>query len=130
MFSQDFEKCLTARSTDVSAAAFDIQLFISERAQDLEPEQSRHLLRQLQQLQRAFHQASGRAHARAEALSVQQAREEERELKERERIHEEGERKKERETAVKREVCKHWLNPYAFLTVIKRIYIFAPLIYV
>uniref|UniRef100_A0AAR2JGF1 Microtubule actin crosslinking factor 1 n=1 Tax=Pygocentrus nattereri TaxID=42514 RepID=A0AAR2JGF1_PYGNA len=90
-----------SRSSDVSTVAFDIQVFISECAQDLEPEQSRHLLRQLQQLQRAFHQATGRAHARAEALSVQQAREEEREQKEKEQ--EEREREKEKQTAMKKE---------------------------
>lgn len=87
--------------------AFDIQVFISEHAQDLAPEQSRHLLGQLQQLQSAFHQASGRTHARAEALSVQRVREEERELKELEREQEEREREKERQTAREREVCKY-----------------------
>uniref|UniRef100_A0AAR2IZB1 Microtubule actin crosslinking factor 1 n=1 Tax=Pygocentrus nattereri TaxID=42514 RepID=A0AAR2IZB1_PYGNA len=98
---QELEEHLAARSSDVSTVAFDIQVFISECAQDLEPEQSRHLLRQLQQLQRAFHQATGRAHARAEALSVQQAREEEREQKEKEQ--EEREREKEKQTAMKKE---------------------------
>uniref|UniRef100_A0A671XBJ7 Microtubule actin crosslinking factor 1 n=1 Tax=Sparus aurata TaxID=8175 RepID=A0A671XBJ7_SPAAU len=52
---------LMARSSEVNNVAFDIQVFISERAQDLAPEQSRQLLGQLQQLQRAFHQASGQA---------------------------------------------------------------------
>lgn len=97
---QDLQECLTTRSNDVNAVAFDIQVFISERAQDLAPEQSRRLLRQLQQLQNAFHQASGRTHTRAEALSVQRVREEEREQKERER-------EKERQTAREREVCKY-----------------------
>uniref|UniRef100_A0A8B9KP53 Microtubule actin crosslinking factor 1 n=1 Tax=Astyanax mexicanus TaxID=7994 RepID=A0A8B9KP53_ASTMX len=100
---QELEEYLTAHSTDVSTVAFDIQVFISERAQDLEPEQSRQLLRQLQQLQRAFHQASGRAHARAEALAVQRAREEEREQHEKQRELEKREREKERQTALKRE---------------------------
>lgn len=104
---QDLQECLTTRSNDVNAVAFDIQVFISERAQDLAPEQSRRLLRQLQQLQNAFHQASGRTHARAEALSVQRVREEEREQKEREREQEEREREKERQTAREREVCKY-----------------------
>uniref|UniRef100_A0A3B4DMX6 Microtubule actin crosslinking factor 1 n=1 Tax=Pygocentrus nattereri TaxID=42514 RepID=A0A3B4DMX6_PYGNA len=101
---KELEEHLAARSSDVSTVAFDIQVFISECAQDLEPEQSRHLLRQLQQLQRAFHQATGRAHARAEALSVQQAREEEREQKEKEQ--EEREREKEKQTAMKKEVVQ------------------------
>lgn len=57
--------------------AFDIQVFISERAQDLAPEQSRHLLGQLQQLQTAFHRASGRARARADTLTALRGREEE-----------------------------------------------------
>ena len=103
---QELEERLTARSSEVSAVAFDIQMFISEHAQDLEPEHSLNLLRQLQQLQKAFHQASGRAHARAEALSVQLASEEERERKEKEREQEEREREKKRQTAMKREVCK------------------------
>uniref|UniRef100_W5K6X2 Microtubule actin crosslinking factor 1 n=1 Tax=Astyanax mexicanus TaxID=7994 RepID=W5K6X2_ASTMX len=99
----ELEEYLTARSTDVSTVAFDIQVFISERAQDLEPEQSRQLLRQLQQLQRAFHQASGRAHARAEALAVQRAREEEREQHEKQRELEKREREKERQTVVQQQ---------------------------
>uniref|UniRef100_A0A4W4GDU7 Microtubule actin crosslinking factor 1 n=1 Tax=Electrophorus electricus TaxID=8005 RepID=A0A4W4GDU7_ELEEL len=60
------------RASDVSAVAFDIQVFVSEHAQDLLPEQSRLLLAQLQQLQQAFHQASGRTHARAQTLAEQQ----------------------------------------------------------
>ncbi|KAL7830363.1 hypothetical protein SRHO_G00314900 [Serrasalmus rhombeus] len=100
---KELEEHLATHSSDVSTVAFDIQVFISECAQDLEPEQSRHLLRQLQQLQRAFHQATGRAHARAEALSVQQAREEEREQKEKEQ--EEREREKEKQTAMKKEIA-------------------------
>lgn len=55
--------------------AFSIQMFISEQAQDLIPEQSRQLLRQLQQLQRTFHRASGRAQAWADALTAQKERE-------------------------------------------------------
>lgn len=85
--------------------AFDIQVFISERAQDLAPEQSRHLLGQLQQLQRTFHQASGQALARAEALSSQREREEERQCRERlKEEEEEKERKRERQSAREREV--------------------------
>ncbi|KAM3595755.1 uncharacterized protein V6R79_002337 [Siganus canaliculatus] len=88
---QELQSALTARSTDVNAVAFDIQVFISERAQDLAPEQSRQLLGQLQQLQRAFHQASGRAQAWANALSTQ---------RERERVKEERERQSAREREV------------------------------
>lgn len=55
--------------------AFNIQMFISEQAQDLAPEQSRQLLGQLQQLQRTFHRASGRAQAWAGALGAQKKRE-------------------------------------------------------
>lgn len=112
--SQDIQECLTNRSNDVNAVAFDIQVFISERAQDLAPEQSRRLLRQLQQLQNAFHQASGHTHARAEALSVQRVREEEREQKEREREQDEKEREKQRQTAKEREVCKYLVECLCF----------------
>ncbi|XP_060798780.1 microtubule-actin cross-linking factor 1 isoform X5 [Neoarius graeffei] len=103
---KDLQECLTTRNKDVNAVAFDIQVFISEHAQDLAPEQSRHLLGQLQQLQSAFHQASGRTHARAEALSVQRVREEARELKELERAQEERQREKERQTAREREAVQ------------------------
>ncbi|KAM6974296.1 uncharacterized protein LKV04_015934 [Tautogolabrus adspersus] len=60
---KELQSSLTARCNEVNDTAFDIQVFISERAQDLAPEQSRQLLGQLQQLQGAFHQASGRAQA-------------------------------------------------------------------
>uniref|UniRef100_A0A674F4G5 Microtubule actin crosslinking factor 1 n=1 Tax=Salmo trutta TaxID=8032 RepID=A0A674F4G5_SALTR len=75
---QELQSSLSARSNDVNTVAFDIQVFISERAQDLAPEQSRHLLGQLQQLQRGFHRASGQAHAKTDALAAQREREEER----------------------------------------------------
>uniref|UniRef100_A0A673K2E1 Microtubule-actin cross-linking factor 1-like n=1 Tax=Sinocyclocheilus rhinocerous TaxID=307959 RepID=A0A673K2E1_9TELE len=81
--------------------AFNIQVFISEHAQDLLPDQSRHLLGQLEQLQRVFHQAVGLNHARAEALSAQQARENERMRKEKEEKME-----KDKQTTRDREVCK------------------------
>uniref|UniRef100_A0A672I153 Microtubule actin crosslinking factor 1 n=1 Tax=Salarias fasciatus TaxID=181472 RepID=A0A672I153_SALFA len=41
------QSSLSSRSAEVSNVAFDIQVFISERAQDLSPEQSRQLLGQL-----------------------------------------------------------------------------------
>jgi hypothetical protein len=86
--------------------AFDIQVFISERAQDLAPEQSRHLLGQLQQLQRGFHQAAGQAHAKADALAAQREMEEERQRRRKEKEEEEKERERARESAREREVGK------------------------
>lgn len=72
---KDLQSALTARSNEVNSVAFNIQMFISEQAQDLAPEQSRQLLRQLQQLQRTFHRASGHAQAWADALAAQKERE-------------------------------------------------------
>lgn len=72
---KELQSALTARSNEVNSVAFNIQMFISERAQDLAPEQSRHLLRRLQQLQRTFHGTSGQAQAWADALSAQKERE-------------------------------------------------------
>ena len=92
-----------SRSNEVNNVAFEIQVFISERAQDLAPEQSRQLLGQLQQLQRSFHRASGQAQAWADALSAQREREEERQR--RERVKEE-EKDRERQSAREREVWK------------------------
>ncbi|XP_068188907.1 microtubule-actin cross-linking factor 1, isoforms 1/2/3/4 isoform X5 [Antennarius striatus] len=73
---REFQSSLMARSSEINSVAFDIQVFISERAQDLAPEQSRELLGQLQQLQRAFHQAAGQAQASAEAFATKKEREE------------------------------------------------------
>ena len=101
--SKELQSSLTARSGEVNNVVFDIQVFISERAQDLAPEQSRQLLGQLQQLQRAFHRACGRAQAWADALSAQRGREEERQR--RERVKEE-ETDRERKMARDREVWK------------------------
>ncbi|XP_056439537.1 microtubule-actin cross-linking factor 1, isoforms 1/2/3/4/5-like isoform X1 [Gadus chalcogrammus] len=107
-YCKEFQAALTARSNEVIDAAFDVQVFISERAQDLAPEQSRHLLGQLQRLQGAFHQASGQARARAETLSNQRAREEELQQKESAKVQEEEkEREIERQTARKIEVWMH-----------------------
>lgn len=113
---QNIQNSLAARSNEVSNVAFNIQVFISEHAQDLLPDQSRHLLGQLEQLQRVFHQAVGLSHARAEALTVQQARENERMKKEQkekeEKMEKEKEEKmeKERQTKRDREVCKNMNN--------------------
>ncbi|XP_041090094.1 microtubule-actin cross-linking factor 1, isoforms 1/2/3/5-like isoform X1 [Polyodon spathula] len=65
---QELKAGLAERSASLDSIAFDIQLFISERAQDLTPQQSRQLLRQLNELQRSFREASGHAAARTEAL--------------------------------------------------------------
>ncbi|KAK5883260.1 hypothetical protein CesoFtcFv8_019610 [Champsocephalus esox] len=100
---KELQASLAARSSEVNSTAFDIQVFISERAQDLAPEQSRQLLGQLQQLQRAFHLASGQAQAWADALSAQRGREEERQR--RERVKEE-EKDRERQSARDREVVQ------------------------
>ncbi|CDQ65152.1 unnamed protein product [Oncorhynchus mykiss] len=94
---KELQSSLSARSNDVNTVAFDIQVFISERAQDLAPEQSRHLLGQLQQLQRGFHQAAGQAHTKADALAAQREMEEERQRRRKEKEEEEKERERARE---------------------------------
>lgn len=101
-----------ARSSEVNNVAFDIQVFISERAQDLAPEQSRQLLGQFQLLQRAFHRASDRAQAWADALSARREREEERQR--RERVKEVEDR--ERQSAREREVWKMMIESDRFET--------------
>nr|XP_029519437.1 microtubule-actin cross-linking factor 1 isoform X18 [Oncorhynchus nerka] len=103
---KELQSSLSARSNDVNALAFDIQVFISERAQDLAPEQSRHLLGQLQQLQRGFHRASGQAHAKTDTLAAQREREEERQRRHKEKEEEEKERERERQSAREREVVQ------------------------
>uniref|UniRef100_A0A3B4U4Q4 Microtubule actin crosslinking factor 1 n=1 Tax=Seriola dumerili TaxID=41447 RepID=A0A3B4U4Q4_SERDU len=100
---RELQTSLMARSNEVNNVALEIQVFISERAQDLAPEQSRQLLGQLQQLQRAFHRASGQAQAWADALSAQREREEE--WQRRERVKEE-EKDRERQSAREREVVQ------------------------
>lgn len=80
---KELQSSLLARSNEVNDVALAVQVFISERAQDLAPEQSRQLLGRLQQLQRAFHQASGQAQACTESLSTQRDREEEWQRRER-----------------------------------------------
>ncbi|KAM3858524.1 microtubule-actin cross-linking factor 1, isoforms 1/2/3/4/5 [Diretmus argenteus] len=103
---KELQSSLTARSNEVNNVAFDIQVFISERAQDLAPEQSRHLLGQLQQLQRVFHRASGQAQARVDALSAQRDREEERRRRESVKEEEDRERERQRQSAREREVVQ------------------------
>uniref|UniRef100_A0A9J7X0M8 Microtubule-actin cross-linking factor 1-like n=1 Tax=Cyprinus carpio carpio TaxID=630221 RepID=A0A9J7X0M8_CYPCA len=112
LVKRKLQNSLAARSNEVSNVAFSIQVFISEHAQDLLPDQSRHLLGQLEQLQRVFHQAVGLNHARAEALSAQQARENEQMRKEQKEKEEKME--KERQTARDREVCKEMYKCLCF----------------
>uniref|UniRef100_A0A8C7WD47 Microtubule-actin cross-linking factor 1-like n=1 Tax=Oncorhynchus mykiss TaxID=8022 RepID=A0A8C7WD47_ONCMY len=100
---KELQSSLSARSNDVNTVAFDIQVFISERAQDLAPEQSRHLLGQLQQLQRGFHQAAGQAHTKADALAAQREMEEERQRRRKEKEEEEKERERARERVVQQQ---------------------------
>lgn len=111
---KELQSSLMSRSNEVNNVAFDIQVFISERAQDLAPEQSRQLLGQLQQLQRAFHQASGQAQAWADALSAQKEREEE--WQRRERLKEE-EKNREMENAREREVWKNMIESVCFFNI-------------
>lgn len=112
LFFKELQSSLMARSNEVNNVAFDIQVFISERAQDLAPEQSRQLLEQLQQLQGSFHRASGRAQAWADALSARREREEE--WQRRERVKEEEDR--ERQRAREREVWKTTIESDRFET--------------
>lgn len=98
---QQLQSSLSSRSGEVGGLVSDVQLFISERAPDLAPEQSRQLLGQLQRLQSAYHRASGRAQARADALAAQRGREEEER-----RRREEEEEDRERRSANEREVWK------------------------
>uniref|UniRef100_A0A4W3HHI4 Microtubule actin crosslinking factor 1 n=1 Tax=Callorhinchus milii TaxID=7868 RepID=A0A4W3HHI4_CALMI len=49
---------LSLTKSDMDAAAFDVQYFISEHAQDLTPQQSRQLLRMLNELQKSFREIS------------------------------------------------------------------------
>ncbi|KAM6959202.1 microtubule-actin cross-linking factor 1 [Aplochiton taeniatus] len=104
---KELQSSLSARSNDVNTVAFDIQVFISERAQDLLPEQSRHLLGQLQNLQRFFHKTTGLIQARAEALTAQREREELRRHREEQKEKEEKQRERERQDARKREVVQN-----------------------
>ncbi|XP_053123956.1 microtubule-actin cross-linking factor 1 isoform X7 [Hemicordylus capensis] len=67
---KELREPLTDTKAQLDAAAFDIQFFISEHAQDLTPAQSRQLLRLLNELQRSFRDVSERVSARAEVLQV------------------------------------------------------------
>ncbi|XP_017692018.1 PREDICTED: microtubule-actin cross-linking factor 1 isoform X2 [Lepidothrix coronata] len=67
---KELKEPLTDTKSQLDATAFDIQFFISEHAQDLTPQQSRQLLRLLNELQKAFRDLSERVTARAEVLQV------------------------------------------------------------
>ncbi|KAM6399511.1 microtubule-actin cross-linking factor 1 [Rhynochetos jubatus] len=67
---KELEGPLADTKSQLDATAFDIQLLISEHAQDLTPQQSRQLLRLLNDLQKAFRDLSERATARAGVLQV------------------------------------------------------------
>uniref|UniRef100_A0A670JRM7 Microtubule actin crosslinking factor 1 n=1 Tax=Podarcis muralis TaxID=64176 RepID=A0A670JRM7_PODMU len=63
-------KVVAIATSQLDATALDIQFFISEHAQDLSPEQSRQLLRLLNELQTSFRELSERLATRAEVLQV------------------------------------------------------------
>ncbi|NXW90485.1 MACF1 factor, partial [Alopecoenas beccarii] len=67
---QELQEPLADTKSQLDATAFDIQLLISEHAQDLTPQQSRQLLRLLNELQKAFRDLSERVTARVEVLQV------------------------------------------------------------
>ncbi|XP_063033556.1 microtubule-actin cross-linking factor 1 isoform X17 [Melospiza melodia melodia] len=67
---KELKEPLAGTKAELDAAAFDIQLLISEHAQDLTPQQSRQLLRLLNELQRAFRELSERVAARLEVLQL------------------------------------------------------------
>ncbi|XP_027759163.1 microtubule-actin cross-linking factor 1 isoform X15 [Empidonax traillii] len=67
---KELKEPLTDTKSQLDATAFDIQFFISEHAQDLTPQQSRQLLRLLNELQKAFRDLSERVTARVEVLQV------------------------------------------------------------
>uniref|UniRef100_A0A674HI94 Microtubule actin crosslinking factor 1 n=1 Tax=Taeniopygia guttata TaxID=59729 RepID=A0A674HI94_TAEGU len=67
---EELKEPLAATKAELDATAFDIQFLISEHAQDLTPQQSRQLLRLLNELQKAFRDLSERVTARLEVLQV------------------------------------------------------------
>ncbi|NXG01795.1 MACF1 factor, partial [Sakesphorus luctuosus] len=67
---KELKEPLSDTKSQLDATAFDIQFFISEHAQDLTPQQSRQLLRLLNELQKAFRDLSERVTARLEVLQV------------------------------------------------------------
>lgn len=67
---QELKEPLADTKAQLDATAFDIQFLISEHAQDLTPQQSRQLLRLLNELQKAFRDLSERVAAQVEVLQV------------------------------------------------------------
>uniref|UniRef100_A0A8C3VFT8 Microtubule actin crosslinking factor 1 n=1 Tax=Catharus ustulatus TaxID=91951 RepID=A0A8C3VFT8_CATUS len=67
---RELKEPLAATKAELDAAAFDVQFLISEHAQDLTPQQSRQLLRLLNELQKSFRDLSERVTARLEVLQV------------------------------------------------------------
>ncbi|NXQ99807.1 MACF1 factor, partial [Sagittarius serpentarius] len=67
---KELKEPLADTKSQLDTAAFDIQFLISEHAQDLTPQQSRRLLRLLNELQKAFRDLSERVTAQAEVLQV------------------------------------------------------------
>ncbi|XP_074832544.1 microtubule-actin cross-linking factor 1 isoform X4 [Carettochelys insculpta] len=67
---KELEQPLAHTKSELDATAFDIQFFISEHAQDLTPQRSRQLLRQLNELQKSFRDLSERVVAQVEVLQV------------------------------------------------------------
>ncbi|XP_075764822.1 microtubule-actin cross-linking factor 1 isoform X4 [Pelodiscus sinensis] len=68
--STELEQPLAQARSELDAAAFDIQFFISEHAQDLSPHQSRQLLRLLTEVQKSFRDLAERVAAQGEAQQV------------------------------------------------------------
>ncbi|NXY16581.1 MACF1 factor, partial [Atrichornis clamosus] len=67
---KELKEPLADHKAELDATAFEIQFLISEHAQDLTPQQSRQLLRLLNELQKAFRELSERVAARLEVLQV------------------------------------------------------------
>ncbi|XP_064254367.1 microtubule-actin cross-linking factor 1 isoform X10 [Passer domesticus] len=67
---KELQEPLADTKAELDATAFDIQFLISEHAQDLTPQQSRQLLRLLNELQKAFRDLSERVTARVEVLQL------------------------------------------------------------
>ncbi|XP_030395099.1 microtubule-actin cross-linking factor 1 isoform X5 [Gopherus evgoodei] len=67
---KELKLTLAHTKSELDATAFDIQFFISEHAQDLTPQQSRQLLRLLNELQKSFRDLSERVAAEVEVLQV------------------------------------------------------------
>ncbi|XP_041438126.1 microtubule-actin cross-linking factor 1 isoform X6 [Xenopus laevis] len=68
--AESLRQPLTDTRQKLDSIAFDIQFFISEQAQDLTPQQSRTLLRLLNDLQRSFRELSERLVAWEEVLQL------------------------------------------------------------